>query len=40
MSWRNLAYGSQAAAEAAPSIVPRKEENKEDIVPQGLFLLW
>lgn len=34
MSWRNLAYGSQQAAEAAPAIVPTKEVKKEAVVPQ------
>lgn len=35
MSWRNLAYGSQQAAEAAPAVVPTKAPVKETVVSQG-----
>lgn len=35
MSWRNLAYGSQQAAEAAPTVAPNKASAKEPVVPQG-----
>lgn len=35
MSWRNLAYGSQQAAEAAPAVVPSKAPVKETVVSQG-----
>ncbi|GLD92950.1 hypothetical protein PINS_up001542 [Pythium insidiosum] len=34
MSWRNLAYGSQAAAEAAPTVVPTKQTPVKEIIPQ------
>ncbi|TMW63222.1 hypothetical protein Poli38472_002163 [Pythium oligandrum] len=34
MSWRNLAYGSQAAAEAAPTVAPAKLAPVKEVVPQ------
>lgn len=33
--WRNLAYGSQQAADAAPAVVPTKAATKELVVSQG-----
>lgn len=35
MSWRNLAYGSQQAADAAPAVAPTKAVTKEAVVSQG-----
>jgi hypothetical protein len=36
MSWRNLAYGSQQAAEAAPAVIPSAQKSvSATILPQG-----